>query len=282
MDFNFRLHIKLSQFVNERRHAMKLKQFSQNVSFLVIGNTMRKAAGEVVLLGPMVLLFASSPGYGAEAEWLKAHNVYRCMHDVPPMTWNQTLADLAENTAKQCSCAHCAPVNYWESIYCAIATEEVAVDAWYSEIKNYDYNNPAFGPNTGHFIAVVAKSLTEAGCSSTDGDTVCVYGGNFYDVTPTGLNQNVLRPIRTKEQCNNAEYINEKWVISQGTPNQETASKDIPQGPCGEGTFDYKIGSSVVAGLNNWPGGSRTFGTNDCDVTVSAPTGRISDLSGDS
>jgi len=48
---------------------MKLKQFLQNVSSFVIGNAMRKVMGGV-LLGLMVLLFASHLGYAQEAKWL--------------------------------------------------------------------------------------------------------------------------------------------------------------------------------------------------------------------
>ena len=33
------------------------------------------------------------------------------------------------------------------------------VDVWYSEHANYDYNNPGFASNTGHFTQVVWKKV---------------------------------------------------------------------------------------------------------------------------
>ena len=32
----------------------------------------------------------------------------------------------------------------------------LAVDKWYDEIKDYNFNNPQFGHNTGHFTQVIS------------------------------------------------------------------------------------------------------------------------------
>lgn len=47
-----------------------------------------------------------------------------------------------------------------------------AVEAWYEEVANYDYNNPGFGVDTGHFTQVVWKSTTHLGCGIAQGPKV--------------------------------------------------------------------------------------------------------------
>ncbi|KAF6730593.1 Golgi-associated plant pathogenesis-related protein 1 [Oryzias melastigma] len=60
-----------------------------------------------------------------------------------------------------------------------------AVEAWYSEIKDYNFAKPGFQSGTGHFTQVVWKNSTELGVGmATDGKSVFVVGqyhpaGNF-------------------------------------------------------------------------------------------------------
>lgn len=72
------------------------------------------------------------------------------------------------------------------------------VDNWYSEERNYDYNNPGFRSNTGHFTQLVWKSTTHVGVGrAVNGSTTFVVA----NYTPAGnvtnagqFEQNVLRP----------------------------------------------------------------------------------------
>lgn len=198
---------------------MKLKQFIQNVSSFVIGNAMRKTI-DGVLLGLMVLLFANSPGYAQNAEWLSIHNTYRCMHDVPPVKWSTTVAKSAQNYADTRPSGHSGS-QYGENIGWAgyIMSPTAVVSEWYSEAPMYNYNNPAWSPNYGHFTQVVWKGTIEIGCGYHTGCTtgnlgypnvwICQYNppGNYL----TQFAANVLKPVRIEAECKNSEYINGGW-----------------------------------------------------------------------
>lgn len=61
-----------------------------------------------------------------------------------------------------------------ENIYCKMstapkvtATAKEAIEAWYSEIKDYNYEENKFKPGTGHFTQVVWKNTTHFGIAHT-------------------------------------------------------------------------------------------------------------------
>jgi len=67
---------------------------------------------------------------------------------------------------------------------------------WYNEIKDYNFQKPGFGMNTGHFTQVVWKGTTEGGWGiATNAQGNCYVVGNY---SPPGnyegqFPQNVLQ-----------------------------------------------------------------------------------------
>ncbi|KAM4745795.1 Golgi-associated plant pathogenesis-related protein 1-like [Anableps anableps] len=109
-------------------------------------------------------------------EFLEAHNAYRALHHAPPLTYNSELTATAQKWADQCLEKNC------------LGHRKHAVDAWYSEIKDYNFTKSGYQPKTGHFTQVVWKNTQELGVGlATDGHTIFVVG----QYRPSG---NVMNP----------------------------------------------------------------------------------------
>jgi uncharacterized protein YkwD len=93
-------------------------------------------------------------------------NRYRAMHQAPPLTWSSTLAGEAQSWADRCVFEHSTMGN-GENLYAASGSFNgaTAVTSWYDEIKSYNFNDPGFGMDTGHFTQLVWKSTRQVGCA---------------------------------------------------------------------------------------------------------------------
>ncbi|XP_020917049.1 Golgi-associated plant pathogenesis-related protein 1 [Exaiptasia diaphana] len=108
---------------------------------------------------------------------LQAHNAKRSVHSAPDLTWDSGLAATATSWAQHLAStggfSH-STGNYGENIYYSWGTNEgtceQAVQSWYDEIKDYDYQNPGFSSKTGHFTQVVWKSSTKLGVGKATAD----------------------------------------------------------------------------------------------------------------
>lgn len=101
-------------------------------------------------------------------EVLKAHNLCRQKHGVPPLSLNFELSEYsqswADNLSKKNLFEHSdltwnnIPVGENISI-CAgqEVTGKFMTDMWYNEHEKYDYNNPGFDTETGHFTQIIWK-----------------------------------------------------------------------------------------------------------------------------
>ena len=158
---------------------------------------------------------------------LESHNIDRALHCVPPVQWSEQLAANAQAWANRCTKASSGffshqPSNpngenlsWGYSVSNGVPilpgrSPEQAVQGWYNEISNYDFNNPFLqtdpgAPSNGHFTQVVWRASTHLGCAQatcqvpTGGGTtatgtlwVCEYSprGNF-NATPETLRLNV-------------------------------------------------------------------------------------------
>ena len=136
-------------------------------------------------------------------------NVYRAAHQAPPLTWDATIATFAQKWSAYLLnnnlFQHSGSVKYGENLayFKGYGTDvlsllKLAVDMWYNEIKLYDFKNPGFSHETGHFTALVWKSSTAFGMGiSINPETQDVYIS--MNLSPPGnvmdqFDKNVLEP----------------------------------------------------------------------------------------
>ncbi|KAG7191370.1 uncharacterized protein KQ657_003491 [Scheffersomyces spartinae] len=160
-----------------------------------------------------------------ESDILDAHNQKRALHGVPALKWNAKIAAYAAAyAAVALDCNNLQLVHsggpYGENLAAGYVGGYSPVDAWYNEIKLYNYSQPGFSPATGHFTQVVWKSTTELGCAMLLCNnawrqyTICEYTntrGNIVGTNPaTGNNffvDNVLPPL-------DGNYIHKRNVFT--------------------------------------------------------------------
>ena len=122
---------------------------------------------------------------------IRRHNVVRACHNAQPLMFNceimKIAQDYSEHLAKDVQDLVHSKTKFhgeWMGENLAYTSGmtisgETPTNMWYNEIKNYDFNNPGFSLNTGHFTQVVWKDSKEFGiglyCSGA-----CYMTGNYY------------------------------------------------------------------------------------------------------
>lgn len=134
------------------------------------------------------------------------------MHQTPAFQWSAAVAASAQAHADKCVFQHSTGRQYGENLYMAMgqaATADKVVTAWYDEIKLYDYSNPGFSSQTGHFTAVVWRGSTAVGCGMCQkGSTsivVCQYSppGNVQGRYP----DNVATLKKSEAECSGGGVV---------------------------------------------------------------------------
>ncbi|KAF8884872.1 PR-1 protein [Mucidula mucida] len=118
----------------------------------------------------------------AKDDTIAAHNVARAEYGASALTWNDDLYAGTQSWANTCQ-SHHSGGNYGENLYSSTGqggnSIQSAVDSWMSEASKYDYNNPVFSSDTGHFTQVVWQSTTSVACAVAQCDAsqfvVCGY-----------------------------------------------------------------------------------------------------------
>ncbi|KAI7847235.1 CAP domain-containing protein [Circinella umbellata] len=106
---------------------------------------------------------------------LKSHNEKRAKHGAPALKWNATLENFAQSWSDKCDFKHSGGPS-GENLAMGQPDFPAAIQDWYDEETKYDYNNPGFAAETGHFTAMVWKATTDLGCGVTD----CKDKGRLY------------------------------------------------------------------------------------------------------
>ncbi|XP_037957618.1 glioma pathogenesis-related protein 1-like [Teleopsis dalmanni] len=141
-------------------------------------------------------------------EVLDAHNKLRADHGCPPLKITAELNKFAEewanNLASKNKLEHRDNNAYGENIYYAEGMDikgDHPVKMWYKEIEKYNFSDPKFSPQTGHFTQLIWKDTKEVGVGIAKRDNktyvVCNYAppGNVM----TQFAKNVPKKVHKKK-----------------------------------------------------------------------------------
>ena len=125
-------------------------------------------------------------------EALDLHNKYRTKHHSPPLTLNKELCLIAKNYAEKLAQSNNKKIEYsfgkykgndmGENIFVfqgKEASTESAVNTWYNESKNFDFNKD-FQKGTEHFTQIIWKDTKEVGFGTSNKGNKWFIVANYY------------------------------------------------------------------------------------------------------
>ncbi len=126
-----------------------------------------------------------------QEKFLKAHNYYRGIVKVPPLSWSDALATTAQSLADSIAANHCTIIevtdDFGESAYWCAGTgkETEIVDFWASERKHFDKQGHTRYLKEkqklyGHYTQIVWATTTQIGvgrqhCDNGKEIWICLY-----------------------------------------------------------------------------------------------------------
>ena len=176
------------------------------------------------------------------ADMLTRHNYYRAQHQVSDLTRVAAIETIAQNYSN-----YLASINsmvhssnkylgsslgenlYWGPKNSNIGTS--SVDLWYSEVSDYDFNNPGYKSGIGHFTQLVWKNSRNLGCGVGCGSSnYCYVTCNYY---PAGnyLNQFASNVFPKVEEQTTAPETTAPETTAPETTAPDTTSPTAPEDP---------------------------------------------------
>ncbi|KAF5335844.1 hypothetical protein D9758_016702 [Tetrapyrgos nigripes] len=140
-------------------------------------------------LASFAILFASSVSalprtlearQSLQDQAIDLHNTNRAKFGAGPVTWNGDIAAGVQDYANKCVFQHSGTNGVGENLAAGSGdfTMQNAMDSWMNEASKYDFNNPGFSEDTGHFTQVVWKGTNQIACAIAD----CAAGTIFPDL----------------------------------------------------------------------------------------------------
>lgn len=136
-------------------------------------------------------------------------NKYRAIHMSPPLIWDTNISTFSQSWATYLLnnnlFKHSGTNQYGENLayFVGYGTDTItllkySVDSWYDEISLYNFNNPGFTEQSGHFTALVWKSCTKFGMgfavNQSTGTVIVSYNCSPPSNVIGQFSQNVLPP----------------------------------------------------------------------------------------
>jgi uncharacterized protein YkwD len=107
-------------------------------------------------------------------------NAKRAKNSAPPLIYDESISRISQDFADKLlqenknattiSLHHSGNAQLGENLafFQGFGNDKIqlikdAIDAWYAEIKDYNFNDPQFSPSTGHFTALVWRSSKKYG-----------------------------------------------------------------------------------------------------------------------
>lgn len=148
-----------------------------HTSAMPVGTTTQSAAAAATT-GAM-----SYTGDAFQTAILNSTNYYRAQHQAKAMSWDDKLANYAQEYAQKCIWKHSVSIRpnlcvcdtcadsgqggpYGENLAEGYASPTLAVDGWAGEEAHYNYAKARFTEKTGHFTQLVWKNTTSVGCGA--------------------------------------------------------------------------------------------------------------------
>jgi len=189
-------------------------------------------------------------------DWVAATNLFRCMHNVPSVTWSDAITqDTASHFAGQTNLTHSQSYQLapplgpaGENLYLGTSAPQPleVVRLWYKEVEHcallQEGCQGTTDKVTGHFTSMVWAGDENIGCAVNSAHlAVCRYKGSdtLTCKTPNmagGFENNVFAPSKSLSECQAKltscgmvapQFSPNSWELGYQAPETTTSSADV-------------------------------------------------------